>query len=166
MKFLDVIVAGVTIAMLLAGCGDSSNNRAPTATDDTASTVLATSVTVDVTANDTDTDGTIDPTTVTMMTGPSNGVANVNATTGAVTYMPDVGFVGMDTVMYTVADNDGSTSNVATLTVTVTAALDLIDLVQQVLAADANDAPTDVNALTIQNQFDPGDPMPVDAFLP
>ncbi|ETX00313.1 MAG: hypothetical protein ETSY1_11685 [Candidatus Entotheonella factor] len=167
MKSLGVILAGVVLAFWLGGCADNSNNNVnPTAANDTARTAPGAAVTVAVTANDTDPDGTIDPATVTIVSGPSNGVVTVNATTGAVTYMPNAGFVGVDTITYTVADNDGEMSNTATLTITVTAAQDLVSLVQQVLAADANDAPVDVNNLTIQNQFDAGDPMPVDAFLP
>lgn len=167
MKSLGVILAGVVFALWLGGCSDSSDNNArPTAADDAASTVPATLVTVAVTANDTDPDGTIDPATVTIVTGPNNGVANVNTMTGAVTYMPDAGFLGVDMMTYTVADNNGDTSNAATLTVTVTATPDLMSLVQQLLTANANDTPVDVNTLTIQNQFDAGEPMPVDAFLP
>lgn len=61
----------------------------------------------------------------------------------------------------------GSDDNDDTPTiVTETTTTDLIDLVQQLLAVDANAAPTNVNTLTIENQFDAGDPMPIDAFLP
>ena len=171
MKSLYAIIAGVAIACLLTGCPDSSDdsddNAAPMAVDDAASTAMDTPVTVDVTANDTDDDGDIDPATVTLVTDPIQGTATVDAATGAVTYTPDAGVVGDDDFTYTVADNDGDTSNAATVTITVTAAgLDFVELAQQVFAAGANDAPIEVNALVIQNQFDPGDPLPIDAFLP
>jgi hypothetical protein len=43
----------------------------------------------------------------------------VNATTGIVTYVPKRGFRGTDTFQYTVDDNDGATSNVATVRINV-----------------------------------------------
>lgn len=60
----------------------------------------------------------------------------------------------------------GSDNNDAPTVVTETTTTDLIDLVQELLATDANAVPTDVNTLTIENQFDAGDPMPISAFLP
>ena len=50
--------------------------------------------------------------------------------------------------------------------VTETTTTDLIGLVQQLLAVDANAVPTSVNTLTIENQFDAGEPMPISTFLP
>ncbi len=97
----------------------SPANVAPVANDDSGSTTLATAVTVDVTANDTDSDGTINVTTVQIQTAPLNGTAVPNGTTGVVTYTPNSGFSGTDVFTYTVNDDDGATSNVATVTLTV-----------------------------------------------
>jgi len=97
-----------------------SSNQPPVAVNDTASTPEDTPVIINVTANDYDPDGTIDPTTVTTVDDPSNGNISVNPTTGEVTYTPDLNFNGGDTFTYTVKDNDGVTSNVATVTITVT----------------------------------------------
>jgi hypothetical protein len=54
------------------------------------------------------------PGTVTIITQPSDGTATVNSSTGAIVYTPKTGFVGVDTVTYTVADVNGDTSNTAT----------------------------------------------------
>jgi len=97
-----------------------SSNQPPVAVNDTASTPEDTPVIINVTSNDYDPDGTIDPTTVTTVDDPSNGNISVNPTTGEVTYTPDLNFNGGDTFTYTVKDNDGVTSNVATVTITVT----------------------------------------------
>jgi hypothetical protein len=43
----------------------------------------------------------------------------VNPTTGVITYTPTFGFVGADAFTYTVKDDDGATSNVATVHVNV-----------------------------------------------
>jgi hypothetical protein len=50
---------------------------------------------------------------------PANGGTTVSATTGVITYTPDAGFSGLDTFTYTVKDDDGATSNAATVSVTV-----------------------------------------------
>ena len=93
-------------------------NQSPTATNDSAGTIQSTPVTINVIANDTDPDGTIDPTTLTITNAAGNGTAIAN-TNGTVTYTPTTGFTGTDTFKYTVKDNDGATSNEATVTVTV-----------------------------------------------
>ena len=94
------------------------SNQAPTAVNDSSTTTQDTPVTINVIANDTDPDGTIDPATVTItgVAGYGTAIANAN---GTVTYTPTTGFTGTDTFTYTVKDNDGATSNEATVTVTV-----------------------------------------------
>ena len=94
-------------------------NDPPVAGNDSATTQKNTPVVIDVTANDTDVDGTVNPATVTVGSGPSHGSLSVNPGSGNVTYTPDAGFTGPDSFTYTVRDNDGATSNVATVTVTV-----------------------------------------------
>jgi hypothetical protein len=94
-------------------------NQPPIAVDDYAYTIVNTSVVINVTSNDYDNDGTIDPTTVSIVNYPSNGSLNVDSITGNVTYSPDPGFNGSDTFQYTVDDDDGNTSNVATVYVIV-----------------------------------------------
>ncbi|MEA2000220.1 MAG: Ig-like domain-containing protein, partial [Euryarchaeota archaeon] len=86
----------------------------PIANDDFATTDENTAVTVDVIANDTDNNGAVDPTSVAISVWPSHGTADNNLD-GTITYTPDTGYLGADSLMYTVDDNDGATSNVATL---------------------------------------------------
>jgi VCBS repeat-containing protein len=95
-------------------------NDAPVAVNDSATTPQATPVTVNVLANDSDLDGTLDPTSV-LATPPTNGSVSVNSTTGAITYTPNAAFSGSDNFSYTVKDNGGATSNTATVSITVTA---------------------------------------------
>ena len=84
-----------------------------------ATTPEDTAATIDLTVNDMDSDGTIDATTLAIVTVPANG-SLVNNGNGTVLYTPDADFNGSDTFTYTVADDDGTISNVATVTVTVT----------------------------------------------
>ncbi|MEC5030311.1 MAG: tandem-95 repeat protein, partial [Oscillatoria sp. PMC 1051.18] len=94
-------------------------NVAPTATNDTATTTEGEAVTINILDNDTDSDGTLDLSSVTVVTQPSDGNLQVNSTTGVVTYTPDANFTGNDTFTYTVADNEGENSNPATVNITV-----------------------------------------------
>jgi hypothetical protein len=95
-------------------------NASPVAVNDQASTTQGVPVPVNVVANDTDSDGTVDPTTVTITRAPQNGTVAVNTTTGVVTYTPSSTFTGTDTFLYTVRDNVNGLSNQATVTISVT----------------------------------------------
>ena len=91
-------------------------NEAPTANDDTATVTEGGSVTVNVLTNDTDPEvGDLDiqgtPTA-------ANGTVTVDNETGEITYTPNPGFTGTDTITYTAVDEGGLTDD-ATLTVTV-----------------------------------------------
>jgi FtsP/CotA-like multicopper oxidase with cupredoxin domain len=114
---VDSAAATVTITVI-----PEPANVAPFANDDFAETTKnSAGITFSVTANDVDADGTVDPATVVITTGPNTQragtvVANVD---GTVTYVPKRGFRGTDTFQYQVNDNDGATSNVATVRVNV-----------------------------------------------
>ncbi|WP_229053519.1 Ig-like domain-containing protein [Aeromicrobium sp. Leaf350] len=109
-------------------------NAAPTTVDDTDATTRDEPITIDVLANDdatwdsgviasvrptpaelaTQDDLTEVPianrgTAVAIATAPTNGDA-VLENDGTVTYTPDTGFVGTDSLEYTLTDNDGATS--------------------------------------------------------
>lgn len=95
------------------------SNEPPTAQGDYVVTTRNTSVTVTLLANDTDSDGTIDPTTVLIVSVPNRGGAAVVNGDGTVTYTPATDFLGTETFYYTVADNVGAVSNEASVTVNV-----------------------------------------------
>ncbi|MBF4606069.1 Ig-like domain-containing protein [Curtobacterium sp. VKM Ac-1393] len=85
----------------------------PTIADDTATTNAGTPVTVDVQHDDRGSD-----LVTTIVTGPANGTAVV-AEDGSVDYTPADGFSGTDSFTYTVTDGHGTTTQPATVTVTV-----------------------------------------------
>jgi hypothetical protein len=91
----------------------ATNDPAPTATNDSASTSPSTPVTIDVLANDSDSDG--DTLTIIGSTTPAHGTASCTAT--QCQYTPADGFTGTDSFQYTISDGHGG---VATATVTVT----------------------------------------------
>ena len=109
---------------------NSSTTHPLVANNDNASTGKNTSVTINVVANDTDSEGTIDPGTVDLNTA-IDGIQNTNSTlqgsftaneSGIVAFNPAVDFVGVATLIYTVNDNTGATSNPAIITINVNGA--------------------------------------------
>jgi large repetitive protein len=109
------------------------SNPAPVAANDTSTTAEDTPVTIPVLANDSDPDG--DPLTVTSAAA-LNGTVIIGAN-GEVTYTPNPGFNGTDTITYEISDGNGGTST-ATVTITVT---------------DVNDVPTS-GAIANQTNLD------------
>jgi hypothetical protein len=93
----------------------------PIAANDTAATAFNTPVTITVLANDTAGTNPINTASVTIGTAAANGTATANAA-GTITYTPNATFSGTDSFTYTVKDNNGLSSNAATVTVTVAAA--------------------------------------------
>jgi len=79
-------------------------NDAPVTEDDLGYTLADTGVTIDVLANDSDTDGSLDPTSVSVILAPSNGTAAVDPETGTITYTPNPAFEGTDSFVYGVFD--------------------------------------------------------------
>lgn len=78
---------------------------------------------IGVAANDTDADGTIDLTSIAIASGPSHGSIDSIPGDGTILYTPDSGFIGTDTLTYTIDDDAANTSQPATVTITVNAAV-------------------------------------------
>jgi len=82
-------------------------NDLPVAVNDTTTTIEDNAVTIDVASNDTDIDGNIVVTSVTVPTQPLHGTATVDNLTGIITYTPNLNFWGTETFVYSICD-DGS----------------------------------------------------------
>ena len=96
--------------------GAATGNQAPFAGNDNANVNSGGSTTLAVTGNDNDPDGFID--FVTLQAPPNHGTAVVNAD-DTITYTHNGNGATVDTFSYTVTDNAGAQSNVATVTVTI-----------------------------------------------
>ena len=102
----------------------SAVNDAPVAVDDagvgftTTEDMLFTTATV--TTNDTDVDDAVDPASITIVSGPTDGTLTDNGN-GTFDYNPNPNFNGTDTFTYTITDPGPLTSNTATVTITITA---------------------------------------------
>lgn len=55
-----------------------------------------------------------------LVTGPQNGVVTINNTTGAFVYMPSPGWVGKDSFVYTLQDDDTACPTVVRGTANIT----------------------------------------------
>lgn len=96
----------------------------PFANDDFVTTTPGTTIEINILANDTDSKGVIIPSTVTITSEPNNGTIQVNSASGVVTYEANLDFIGTDFFTYTVQNNLGATSNVATVTITIGTAIE------------------------------------------
>ena len=118
-------------------------NDAPRLTDDGYNIPPSTPTVLPVLANDSDPDGSIDPTSIIITTQPTNGALEVDSATGQLTYTPSNGYRGLDQFRYTVADNMGQQSTQATVTLRVGLAPDT----HPVDAGTAMNVPVDIDVL-------------------
>lgn len=131
--------ATVTVTVVATG-----SNQPPVANEDLASTNEDEAVVIDVLSNDTDADGSLVASSVTITSSPTDGSVEVNTTNGAVTYTPDNGFSGSDSFTYTVQDDAGDTSNIATVTISVDGKPEVSDD----FASTTEDTAVDINVLS------------------
>lgn len=101
----------------------------PLASNDIVSTTEDTPYSFDVTGNDIDQSSGIDPTTVALMGSLSdqNGtwsITDASNSPGYITFTPAANFIGTVTNTYTVSNFSAQTSNVATITLTISAVND------------------------------------------
>jgi gliding motility-associated-like protein len=126
-------------------------NDLPTANPDLATTQEEIAVSIPVLANDTDIDGTLDLSSLVIVTGPANGSAVVDPSTGEVLYTPSKDFTGNDSFVYTVEDNQGGISAPATVTITVTPVNDPPVAVDDAAITDKN---LTVHVHILENDYD------------
>ena len=90
-------------------------HRPPTAENDLASTQPGVPVTINVLANDFTDNSTLVPSTLKIVTQPLDGTVKI--VNNQAVYTPNAGYIGGDSFQYTVADNNGNVSNVATVAI-------------------------------------------------
>ncbi len=92
-------------------------NVPPVAVNDSALVERNVPKMIDVLANDRDTEGKLDPGSIVIESAPAHGVAV--PVDGEVRYTPDTDYLGSDSFTYTVADEHGARTNVATVQIQV-----------------------------------------------
>lgn len=121
----------------------------PVASVDTAKTSFGRTAIIDVLGNDTDADGTIDPTTVTIITPPSIGTVKVLAD-GRIEYSQNSATTQSVTFEYNVRDNDGEISNFSLVTVNIYSAFQNQRIA---LDVDADGSITPLDVLVVVNDL-------------
>ena len=128
----------------------------PTAQPDTGSGNEDTPIVINLLANDSDSDGQIDPATLTIVTQPAHGTLSIDPVTRLVTYLPAPDYFGEDGFTYNVRDDSGIISNTATVSLTIVG-------VNDSPRADAGPNQTVVEGFTValdgtaSKDADPGD---------
>lgn len=103
------------------------DNFPPVAIDDNFYVVQGGNQTINIVSNDSDSDGTLLNSSVSIITHPTNGniVDNGN---GTITYNHNGSSMPNDSFQYTIEDNDNATSNVATVNISTTLGLEDLNL--------------------------------------
>lgn len=116
--------------------GGTPPNKPPVAVDDTKDIEDRPRDDISVLSNDSDPDGSLDPGSVAIVNAPGHGTVRVSG--GVVTYEKGQDFEDTDEFSYTVADNEGATSNQAKVTITGNCPTDLANpvLLPPVTATD------------------------------
>ncbi len=94
------------------------NNKAPTSKDDSLTAKPGGKTNLHPLANDTDSDGTLQLDTINIKTPPTYGDVIVNSD-GSLDYTQNKGTSATDSIQYTVKDNDGAESAVATISLAI-----------------------------------------------
>ena len=128
-------------------------NQPPTAANDAATTPEDTAVSIEVLGNDTDSDGTLDATSVVIETVPNSGTALAQSD-GTVTYTPAPNASGTVTFTYSVADDQGLRSAPAQVTVNVTPVNDPPTALDD---SGTLDEDSSINIEVLANDSDPDD---------
>jgi gliding motility-associated-like protein len=113
-------IEGLTAATATVTITVTPVNDLPIANPDLATTPEETAISIPVLANDSDVDGTLNPSSLIIVAGPANGEAVVETSTGKILYTPSQDFNGNDTFTYKVSDNQGGVTSPATVTIAVT----------------------------------------------
>ncbi|MDX2479857.1 MAG: Ig-like domain-containing protein [Desulfuromusa sp.] len=111
---------------IITACGSSDDpkdpvNEDPVATSDTFSVNNASTTQLNLAINDSDADGTLDLTSIAIITAASNGSLQINSD-GTVSYTHNGTATLSDSFTYTIQDNNAATSNTATVSITISPA--------------------------------------------
>ncbi|AZZ92667.1 tandem-95 repeat protein [Hahella sp. KA22] len=145
---VEDVHGGISSAALVSITVEAVND-APVAVADVSSTNEDTLVTIDVAANDTDIDDAVDASTLALVATPSHGAAVLNA--GKIDYTPAADFNGSDSFTYTVKDESGALSNVATVIVNVVGVNDVPSAANDSVTTDEDTA---VDIAVLDNDVD------------
>ena len=115
-SFTYGITGGDTATVTLRVLQRGQDRAGPDAAADRVVAPKGKSVSIDVLDNDFDSSG-LDPSTVTIVSGPKKGTVDVDSETGEITYQRSGSATGDDSFTYTVADTEGNVSSTSEVTI-------------------------------------------------
>ncbi len=113
------------VSLIFTGCSNSDDpvvqggNVAPAAVNDTFTVIKSSTAALNLAANDTDVDDGLDLASIEIVAVPAKGAVVVNAD-GTVNYTHDGSDTSSDLFTYSIKDNSGVVSNIASVAITVT----------------------------------------------
>jgi len=129
-------------------------NAKPLANNDAAAVDSGGTVTIQVLSNDRDSDGSLSPSTVQVLRAPAHGTTRIDSRSGAVSYTHNRSDSTSDSFTYSVADNDGDLSNVATVSITINPPPNTKPVAANDNATVAWDSPITITVLDNDNDAD------------
>lgn len=147
MAYLNRFSTLISFSLILSACGgggSSTPNISPTAVDDIVTAIVNTTTELNILSNDSDSDGSLDNSSINIISDASQGSISINLTTGLVSYTANSDSIGIDSFTYTLNDDEGSVSNVATVTITLDKDNDLDGIGDAMDTDDDNDGITDI----------------------
>ncbi len=136
-----------------------ADNERPVVVEDATDTEPGARVTINPLANDRDPDGELDAATLTIIREPQHGAASV--ADGLISYRPEPGFAGEDSLVYRVCD-DGGLCNAARVVLTVAGPAAPVTTTTTVPEQECEIDPADVVSFTADP---PRGPAGIDVFL-
>jgi hypothetical protein len=142
----DAVSSQATVSITV-----NSVNDAPVAANDVAVLLEDSSLDINVAGNDSDVDSTLNLSSLSVVAQPAQGT--VTLVNNMFRYTPNQDFDGSDSFTYTINDADGSTSNVATVAITVQSVNDA-PLANNDAATTDEDTPIDISILANDQDID------------
>lgn len=138
-------------------------NDAPVAIADTDATMRNTAVLVTVLSNDTDVDHTNSQLAINSVTGVTLGTPTISGT--GVLFTPSAGLCGTGVFTYQAQDASGSTSNIATGTVTISCSNSAPTAVNDSLTVAEDASATSLNIISNDTDADIGDTLSISSIV-
>ncbi|MEP0984745.1 Ig-like domain-containing protein [Ekhidna sp.] len=119
--------AASNIASVFITIDSEDLNDPPIANSDTVKVVEGAAVTINIAGNDLDVDGSLDLTSVTIISAPLNGMVTTSGN-GFINYTHDDSDTMEDSFTYTINDDKGATSNIASVIIDIRPMIDVPDV--------------------------------------
>ena len=129
----EAIVAITIVAKKAPVKPTPHTNKSPIANNDHFSVTQNSTIVMDILKNDVDSDGSINTTSINLIATVAHGSMTISGN-GFITYKSYTGYTGLDFFKYSVKDNEGAFSNIATVYINVYAAQNVLSIAKNDVA--------------------------------